>query len=237
MTDLQSIILYSSLAGVTIFLGGLLSHYFGHHLKSGFIKKEIIHISIAFGGGLLLAALSLVLVPEGMKALALGYVLIFFALGTVGFFFLDRYIAKKGKTISQLMGMLLDLIPESLTMGAVYSTNHQLGLLLAAVIGLQNLPESFNAYLDLKSIYSSRKSLFILFLLSFSGLGSALLGYYLFSDSPKIVGGLMLFSSGGMIYLIFQDIAPMSKLKKNWIPALGASLGFLMGMVGVSFLG
>ena len=224
------------LAGVSIFLGGLLSHYFGRHLKSGFIKQEIIHISIAFGGGLLLAALSLVLVPEGMKALTLGWVVLFFSLGTVSFFLLDRYIAKKGRTVSQLMGMLLDLIPESITMGAVYSSNNQLGLLLAIVIGLQNLPEAFNAYMDLKRIYSARKSLFILFVLSFSGLGAALMGFYLFSESPKIIGALMLFSSGGMIYLIFQDIAPMSKLKKNWIPALGASLGFLMGMVGLKLL-
>ncbi|MFT7161526.1 MAG: ZIP family zinc transporter [Bacteroidia bacterium] len=51
------------------------------------------------------------------------------------------------------------------------------------------------------------------------------------------VGGLMLFCSGGIVYLIFQDIAPMSKLKKSWIPALGASLGFLVGMVGVKVLG
>ncbi|MFT6828777.1 MAG: ZIP family zinc transporter [Roseivirga sp.] len=54
---------------------------------------------------------------------------------------------------------------------------------------------------------------------------------------PKAVGGLMLFSAGGVNYLIFQDIAPMSKLKRNWIPALGASLGFLVGMVGVKILG
>jgi ZIP family zinc transporter len=51
------------------------------------------------------------------------------------------------------------------------------------------------------------------------------------------IAGLMLFSSGGIVYLLFQDIAPMSKLKKNWFPALGASLGFLMGMVGVKILG
>lgn|GEM_PF-6298952 len=34
-----------------------------------------------------------------------------------------------------------------------------------------------------------------------------------------------------------QDIDPMSKLKKTWIPALGGSLGFLVGMIGVKILG
>jgi putative membrane protein len=43
---------------------------------------------------------------------------------------------------------------------------------------------------------------------------------------PFIIGALMLFSGGGVIYLIFQDIAPLSRMKKNWIPALGASFEF-----------
>ncbi|MCB0493043.1 MAG: hypothetical protein KDC93_11575 [Cyclobacteriaceae bacterium] len=52
-----------------------------------------------------------------------------------------------------------------------------------------------------------------------------------------MIAALMLFSSGGIVYLIFQDIAPMSKMKKSWFPALGASLGFLVGMLGVKVLG
>lgn len=133
--------------------------------------------------------------------------------------------------------MVSDFIPEAIAMGAVFSQNLKLGTLLAIIIGIQNLPESFNAYMDLNKNYSSRKCLFILFLLSFMGVLCALGGYYFLSDLPIIVGALMLFSAGGVIYLIFQDIAPMSKLKKNWIPALGASLGFLVGMMGVKVLG
>jgi ZIP family zinc transporter len=103
-------------------------------------------------------------------------------------------------------------------------------------MGIQNLPESFNAYLDLKSSYSTTKCLLILFLLSFSGVVSALVGYYFLSGMHMTIGVLMLFSGGGVIYLIFQDIAPMSRLKKNWIPALGASFGFLVGIIGVKVL-
>ncbi|MCP4264037.1 MAG: divalent cation transporter, partial [Candidatus Brocadiaceae bacterium] len=112
------------------------------------------------------------------------------------------------------------------------------GLLLAIFIGLQNLPESFNSYLDLrKSGYTSGKCLFILFLLSFTGVIAAISGHYLLSNIPKLTASLMLFSSGGILYLIFQDIAPMSKLKNTWFPALGASFGFLVGMIGQKILG
>ena len=42
----------------------------------------------------------------------------------------------------------------------------------------------------------------------------------------------MVFASGGILYLIFQDIAPNVSQKKSWLPALGANLGFLVGMIG-----
>jgi ZIP family zinc transporter len=197
--------------------------------------RELIHGSTAFGGGILIAAVGLVLVPEGMQAFTLIPIILCFSAGSLFFFFVDRYMEKNGGTMAQL-GMLSDFVPEAIAMGAVFSSNLTLGVLLAVIIAIQNLPESFNAFIDLITRYSTRKSLFILFLLSLSGLGSALAGYYFLADKPMAVGGLMLFSSGGIIYLIFQDIAPMSKLKKNWIPVLGASLGFLVGMIGVQVL-
>ncbi|MFT6865965.1 MAG: ZIP family zinc transporter [Cyclobacteriaceae bacterium] len=52
-----------------------------------------------------------------------------------------------------------------------------------------------------------------------------------------IVATLMLFSREGILYPIFQDIATISKLKKNWIPAQEASFGFLVGTVGVKVIG
>lgn len=151
MTDVELIIVYSLLCGSTIFLGGIMSHYFGNHVKSGLIKAEIIHSSNAFGGGILMAAVGLVLVPEGMQALPLGLIVLCFTAGTIAFYYVDRYMERKGGTMAQLLGMLSDFIPESIAMGAVFSQNPQLGILLAIIIGIQNLPESFNAYMDLKN--------------------------------------------------------------------------------------
>ena len=238
MEDLFKIILYSSFAGVTVFLGGLLSKYFERYFQDGLVKEEVLHTSIAFGGGVIIAAVAFVLVPGGMKELPLAPMAILFLTGAIIFFFLDRYIEKKDGTISQLLAMLMDFVPEAIALGAVFATDHNLGLLLAIFIGLQNLPESFNSYLDLRnSGYTSKKCLLILFFLSFSGVLAAILGYYLLSNMPQLTASLMLLSSGGVLYLIFQDIAPMSKLKKSWFPALGVNFGFLVGMIGQKILG
>ena len=238
MEDLLKIILYSFFAGVTVFLGGLLSRYFEKYLHEGFLKEEIVHTAIAFGGGIIIAAVAFVLAPKGMEILLTVPMAILFLSGAITFFFLDRYIEQKGGTASQLLAMLMDFVPEAIALGAVFATDHNLGLLLALFIGLQNFPESFNSYLELRSSkYTSRKCLLILFFLSFSGVISAISGYYLLSDMPQLTASLMLFSSGGILYLIFQDIAPMSKLEKSWFPAIGVTFGFLVGMVGQKILG
>ena len=51
-------------------------------------------------------------------------------------------------------------------------------------------------------------------------------------DYFEVLAGIMLFASGGIIYTIFEDIAPMARLKYHWAPPLGAVFGFMFGMVG-----
>jgi zinc transporter, ZIP family len=236
--NLIKIIEYSFFSGITVFIGGVLSYFFEIYFRNGLIKEEIIHTSIAFGGGIIIAAVSLVLVPQGMEVLALFPMIIVFLSGAVTFFFLDKYIEKRGGAFAQLLAMLMDFVPEAIALGALFAIDPNLGLLLALFIGLQNLPESFNSYLELRKIgYEPYKVLILLFLLSFVGIISALFGTLLLSDMPEVTASLMLFSSGGILYLIFQDIAPMSKLEKSWFPALGVNFGFLIGMIGQKVLG
>jgi zinc transporter, ZIP family len=51
-----------------------------------------------------------------------------------------------------------------------------------------------------------------------------------------ILGILMLFCSGGILYLIFDDIAPRAHLKHHDFPAVGAVSGFLLGLVGTMLI-
>jgi len=64
------------------------------------------------------------------------------------------------------------------------------------------------------------------------GTVSGLLGYYFLSDYPAGPGAVMLFASGGILYLIFQDIAPQSRLTRHWAPPLGAVVGFSVALFG-----
>lgn len=235
MNELIIVVSYSFLSGITVFLGGLLHKL--DFFPEGKAKERFLHSVVAFGGGILVAAVALVLVPEGVKNFSLLPIIVIFLAGAFSFFLLDWLISKKGGSKAQLMAMLIDFIPEAIAMGAVFAHDRRLGLLLAVFIGLQNLPESFNAFLELVKSGMSEKKVLLLFIpLSFCGVVGALLGYIFLESYPRVIEGLMLFSASGILYLIFQDIAPLSKIENNWRPALGASLGFLAGIVGQKLL-
>ena len=100
---------------------------------------------IAFGGGVLVAAVALVLVPEGIDLMPGWMALTTFLAGGICFFFIDRTLGRSGKSMGQLMAMLVDYLPEAIALGAMLATGAEAGLLLALLIGLQNFPEAFNA--------------------------------------------------------------------------------------------
>lgn len=229
---LQKIILFSGLAGITIFIGGLLAVLFKHHIKESPVKYDIIYTLRSFGAGIILSALALVLIPKGMEELELIPLGITFLVGTVIFMFINRYLAKKGGQTATLLVMMLDFFPEAIVLGALFAIEPDIAILLALFIGIQNLPESFNAFRDIvQSGYSVKKTLVIFFFLSFFGIIGALIGHFLLSGYPNLTAHLMTFASGGILYLLIQEIIPDSKLERNYITSLGASLGFLVGMI------
>ena len=230
---LLKLILFSGIAGITILIGGLLANYFNHHIKESPVKYEITHTLMSFGAGIILAAVALVLIPYGMEQLNLWSIVFFFVAGAISFLFLDQYLERRGGNTATLLAMMMDFVPESIAMGAVFATNTSMATLLAIIIGLQNLPEAFNAFRDLVlSGMTIKKTLISFAILSFFGIPGALLGHYVLSNDAIITAQLMTFASGGILYLLIQDIIPASKLKNNYITALGATLGFLVGIIG-----
>lgn len=213
-------------------LGGVLAAV--ERIRPRWLEQELRHSVIAFGGGALLAAVALVLVPEGIEHLSLGAATTAFAGGGLVFLAIDRSIARSGRSAAQLLAMLLDFIPEALALGAALAGGSASGGLLAFLIGLQNLPEAFNAYreLEVHGEATPRTVLGSFGALALLGPLAAWIGVRLLAHRPVPLGALMVFSAGGILYLVFQDIAPQAKLEHAWAPALGAVAGFLLGMAG-----
>jgi len=236
MDQLAVIAVAAWLAGITAFIGGLLAKLEGSAESE--TKREIVHGVVAFGGGILLAAVAFALVPEGMSALCPAALAVTFCGGGLAFCGLDAYISNKQGSKAQFMAMLLDFLPEAMALGALFGRSESTGMLLALFIGAQNLPEGFNAHREnLAAGTSAKASLLTLAAVSLLGPIAASSGYLFLSDHPTLTASIMTAAGGGILYLVFQDIAPQAKLQRHWTPPLGAVLGFTVGMIGQQLLG
>jgi len=110
----------------------------------------------------------------------------------------DASLSRRVEPREQFMAMLLDFLPEAVSLGAVFPHEPRLCVLLAIFIGAQNLPEGFNAYRKLASAGERpRRSLTMMFGLGLLGPLAGLLGYFALQSARGAVGGLMLVTGGG----------------------------------------
>lgn len=232
MQEWLKVILLTSLAGLAMPLGASLASIF--HLKPKWIENEARHTILAFGGGALLSAVALVLVPEGSEHLGILSLASSFLLGGVVFMYVDKKLKKADTPAANLMAMLTDFIPEALALGTSCAKGSPSGVLLAFLIFIQNVPEGFNTYKEMieSKRFNKTKIISILITLSVLGPMAGLAGFYLLSQMEVITSWIMIFASGGILYIIFKDVAPQADLKEHWAPPLGAVMGFLLGLLG-----
>ncbi|MFH1311719.1 MAG: divalent cation transporter [Candidatus Eisenbacteria bacterium] len=232
MHDVVKVVMLTTAAGAAIPIGGVLARI--ERIQPAWLEREFRHAVIAFGGGTLLSAVALVLVPEGVKGLPLFAVVISMCLGGLVFCLLDVLISRAKTSAAQLVAMLSDFLPEAMALGAVLAANESLGVLLALLIALQNLPEGFNAYRELLVGGRMRSRSILVAFVALVPIGplAGLIGLHWLASYPTALHATMLFAAGGILYLTFQDIAPQAKLERHWAPAIGAVAGFLFGLVG-----
>lgn len=233
MPQALTIVLLSAGAGLCIVIGGLLARV--ERLHPNWLENEFRHFIIAFGGGILLGAVAVVLVPAGVakmsgSLLAIPMVLV----GGITFFLVERALGLRHRESPQLTGMMLDYVPEALALGGLVAVASPTAPLLALLIGLQNLPEGFNTYRELtaNARRQPRTTLLTMALMVPLGPAAGLFGYVFLAEHSAVMGAIMLFAAGGILYLLFQDIAPQSRLEKHWAPPLGAVLGFCLALFG-----
>jgi ZIP family zinc transporter len=232
VAPLLTVVVFTLLAGIAIPVGAALASV--ERIRPRWLETEFRHSVVAFGGGALLAAVALVLVPQAIVELSPLPAALWFCAGGAAFMGLDILLYRLKTSGSQLFAMLSDFIPESLALGAAFALGGRGAFLLAGLMALQNLPEGFNAYRELRGStgYSRAKILLMFIVMALVGALAGVSGYLWLANSAQWVAAIMLFAAGGILYSVFQDIAPQAKLNKHWAPSLGALLGFMLGIVG-----
>jgi len=220
--------------GLTFFAGScmLVGALIAHGVET--CGRAFRHFVVALGGGILLGGVAVVLVPKGLDTMehSLWPVALILS-GGFFFFILEQQLGQRRLEAPQVTGMVLDFVPEAIALGGLIAVDLSSGILMAVLIALQNIPEGFNALLEMRQKQqNTKKTLLIICLLVPLGPAAGLLGYYVLADEQVILAAIMLFASGGILYLIFQDIAPQAKLRDHWLPPLGAVFGFCIALAG-----
>lgn len=220
----------AALAGLSIPAGAALARAHTRFFPD-WVETEARHGIMAFGAGALLAAVALVLIPEGTVRISAGPALVWFVIGGAAFASLDGLLSRSDGKIAQFLAMMMDYVPEALALGAVILGDLQNAILVAALICLQNLPESFNAMREMME-GGSTPSLWLFLAMVPIGPLAAYIGLALPESYSHVIGAVMMLSAGGILYLMFQDIAPQVPMKNSMLPPLGAVLGFAVGLAG-----
>lgn len=211
----------------------------------------------AFGGGVLLAAVALELVPEADQNAGLAVTAMGMLLGTVVFVGadawlsreestekmrrsrhaaaagrammpLDRAEAARGESIAA--GIFVDGVPESIALGLTVADN-DLGVALLVGVLVGNLVEAYGAVRPIiASGYSKR---FAVGLIAAIGLALAIatvLGATLLADaSPALVGGAQAVAAGGVLAVVSISIIPYAFAEVSRLVAFAVVAGFVGG--------
>jgi ZIP family zinc transporter len=231
--DVLRVVALSLFAGGTSFVGALISKY----VK--FSEDHILFLT-AFGAGILISAAIFEMIIEAEKVIGIFVALLLFILGSIIFTIADILAERKGGGAGILLGIGLDTVPESLAIGASLASGT--GLVIAVLIGIQNLPEGIASYREMMSsstktaFNTDRKALGAIGIVSIMPIILGLVGLFYLQGMGIVIAITLALSAGGIFYMLFYDMIPRAHKEKKWLPTFGSVLGFIIGFAFVQLI-
>ncbi|MBM7623574.1 ZIP family metal transporter [Sporohalobacter salinus] len=234
MNSLIKVIIYSSLAGSAILLGG--------YLGTKEVSDSFLSTILSFGAGILISVISFSLIPEAYREAGILGSSISFLLGGLFFLAVDSYIEKNFKSgLGIALGTLLDDLPESISMGVGFATKGGgLGVVLAISIFLHNIPEGFLTTEEMVNVGEIDKKFAYLVAGAIALINpiGAIIGFrFLVGLSKFWLGSIMAFAGGAILYMIVDEMIPRAVKVGGKFEVLGILLGFLVSfLLGETFI-
>lgn len=235
MQDLLEIFRVSTIAGLATTLGSLLVLLFGQP------EERILASLLAGAGGVMLAVVSVDLLPNAWKIGPPLQVAAGCTLGLVFMYFADRGLKtpndslplsqrQRLKRVGLLVaaGIALHDIPEGMAIAVSQEAAPSLGLLIAAAITLHNLPEGMAtaAPLTMAHIRWWKILLLNIGIAFFTPLG-AMLGLLALEGVKNSLAFFLAFAAGAMVFLVFAELIPLARERHPRYALLGGTIGFI----------
>jgi ZIP family zinc transporter len=230
---------WGAIAASSLLLGGLLVMWRP-------VSQRTLGLVMAFGAGVLISAVAFELAAEAVQRvgssdggwLAVGGGLMVGALSySAGDWWIDRQGGGDrkrsqqeagGSALALTLGIVLDGIPESVTIGLSLLAGESVSAAMLVAVFLSNLPESMAATTGFERSGRSRRWTIGLWLLIVvvSAL-SSLAGYALFDTaSDLVVAGMLAFAAGAVLTMLADTMMPEAFAYGGKAVGLLTTLGF-----------
>ena len=236
MHDMFEILWISTIAGLATTLGSLLVLLFGRP------QERVLASLIAGAGGIMLAVVTIDLLPSAWQTGPPLQVSAGFALGLLFMFLaakqlkvphnalpLSRRQRLKRTGLLIATGIALHDIPEGMAIAVSQEAAPGLGLLIALAITLHNLPEGMATTAPLKMARIRWwKILLLNVAIAFFTPFGALLGLLALENVQNSLAFFLALAAGAMTYLVFAELIPLSRERHPHYALLGGTTGFIL---------
>jgi ZIP family zinc transporter len=215
---------------------------------------------MAFGSGVLIAALSFSLMQEAFEqSQSLISVILGFLFGGISYTLANFLLNKRSKGnmrrrkkshgeaagggkgatgLALLVGSIMDNIPENMALGISLVTGGVVNIVLIAAIFISNFPEGLASSSGMLQNGKSRKYVIGLWSIAVViGTASTAIGYSILSKAdPSIVSIAISFAAGAILVMLAESMMPEAYeeggMKIGIATMIGFGLAFILGKVG-----
>lgn len=215
MNEFLLILLFSLLPALGTFAGGIAAELFK-------INRKNLSLALHAAAGIILAVISIELMPQVLKAETPWVVILAFILGGISFITMDQivnFVQVRFSNMNQstapwaiFLGTAVDSFTDGIMIGTGSLISLQLGLLIAVGVVSADLPEGFATIATLKG-HGISKTVRVLLNLAASlpVLIGAFLGYLFVRGQPEIVQyAILSFTAGILLTVTAEEIIPES---------------------------
>jgi ZIP family zinc transporter len=225
------------------------------------LPKSIIAAIMAFGSGVLVAALTFSLVEEAFSlSQSIPPVVIGFILGGVSYSVANHILDRKSKHdgtssstvrkrkrshgdnagggksasgLALLVGSVMDNIPENMALGISLVTGGAVNVVLIAAIFISNFPEGLASTEGMKSNGRSKKYVLMLWSIAvIIGTISTAIGFAVLSKaSPFVISVAISFAAGAILVMLAESMIPEAFEEGGSKIGLAAMAGFTVAFI------
>ena len=239
-------LLWGFVASIPLIAGAVLASFIN-------LKKPIIASIMAFGAGVLVAALTFSLIEEAYNLVNdIVPVVLGFALGGLSYSVVNHILNNKSGTknrkrshgenagggndasgIALMIGSLMDNIPENMALGISIVAGGTVNVVLIAAIFISNFPEGLASSQGMKTNGKSTKQILLLWAVVVAiGTVASAIGFSVLANVNKdIVAIALSYASGAILVMLAESMIPEAFEEGGMNIGLATGAGFMVAFI------